>query len=46
MALLSVNPGRSRFNLTYSDVLELPVSLRDAMLEQIADWRVEEQKAK
>ncbi len=42
MALLADVHERSRFSLTYSDVLELPVSLRDRMLEEIDQWRAEE----
>ena len=45
MALLADVPGRARFNLTYRDVLDLPLSLRDAMVRQIEEWRAREDSA-
>lgn len=45
MVLLADVPERSRFNLTYRDVFELPLGLRDAMLEQIEQWRAQEKSA-
>lgn len=44
MTLLEDVPGHARFNVTYSDVLELPISLRDAMLEQLTEWRARENR--
>ena len=40
--MLAVVPERAHFNLTYQEVLELPVSLRDKMLEQLVEWRAQE----
>lgn len=43
--LLARYPNRCGFNLGgYRDVLSLPVSLRDKMLEQIDEWRAQEGK--
>ncbi len=39
MALLAVVPERSNFNLSPSELLALPVRIRDKMLEQLATWR-------
>jgi len=40
--LLARYPNRAGFNLTYQDVRNLPLSLRDRMLEQINEWRSQE----
>jgi len=42
MALLSDIPDRARFALTYEEVRSLPVRLRDKMMEQIQEWRSQE----
>jgi hypothetical protein len=42
MALLAEVPNRARFAISWPGVLDLPVSLRDAMLEQIEEWRLQE----
>jgi len=46
MNLLARIQGRSGFNLTYTEILDLPVSLRDRMLEQIDEWRAQEDSSK
>lgn len=35
-------PGRARFNLTYSEIMKLPIRLRDRLLEQLEEWRIAE----
>lgn len=42
MSLLARLPNRASFNLTYSEVLELPYSLYERMAEQIQEWRDQE----
>lgn len=45
ISLMAHIQGRSGFGLSYRDVLELPLSLRDDMLEQIEEWRSQERSA-
>lgn len=46
MGLLADVPNRARFAIgSYRDVLDLPVSLRDKMAEQILNWRTQEDSA-
>lgn len=40
--MLSVIPNRAYFNVTYSEILELPVRIRDRMVEKINEWRAQE----
>jgi len=46
MALLSALPDRAHFRLAgYEDLLSIPVSLCDKMLEQLVEWRGQEDAA-
>lgn len=46
IALLSVLPDRAHYQLGgYQDLLSLPVSLCDKMLEQLGEWRAQEDAA-
>lgn len=47
MNLLARYPNRTGFRLGgYQDVLSLPVKLRDKMLEQLEEWRSQEDSKK
>ena len=45
MALLTRGGGRMSFNLTMGDVMGLDLDMRDRMLEQIQEWRSQEDSA-
>jgi hypothetical protein len=45
MALMAKLPGSACFNLSYEDVMNLPLSLRDAMLDTMQKWRASEAAA-
>lgn len=42
MGLLADVPNRARFNLTYTELQELPLALVERMIEQINLWRSQE----
>lgn len=42
MSLLADVPDRARFALTLNEVLDLPVWLRTLMVDQINEWRSQE----
>ena len=42
MALMANVDGRANFNLSYSEIMNLPISLRDAMIDTMQCWRSQE----
>ena len=42
MTLLSRRYGSSHFDVSYRDLLEMPVALRSKMVDQLRDWWEEE----
>lgn len=45
LALTAQMPDRANFQLTPSEVLGLPVRIRDKMLKQLKEWRAQEDAA-
>jgi len=46
MVMMADVPERARFALTLEDYRSLPLGLRDKMLEQMSEWRAQEETAR